>query len=531
MAVDAPETRQSAPLVAQVERRQRRRVKVCLEFRMRPADLNNGSFEEVVSTLNASRDGFYFLTPHDRYCKGMRLCITPAFASATAACEKPGEVVRVKRHSSSFGVAVVFSNHATLPSRYVQSAKRGNKEERRRGQRQPFSATTKIIDGRSGARVLVRTADLSMGGCYVDTLNPLPLDTPVRLHIEKERAVFEFHAKVISCHPGSGMGLVFERITPAQRSMLTKWLCKQSAGHEGDSFVSPHIQVTTQHSDDLIQIAHGGGKIPGSGTGPVTYAAAPSTANDGGNAIEAVLSSENLLNAVEGMLQQKAEKIVASALSSYLTPEINRISTVVSDLGRSCVRSMEEHCTQVRETFVASLQHDFLGHMQTDLARARGQLQEELQKQVETSLATARETIQQLEKSTATLPSSLAEARDILQLVRSGLQGFSAEVREIANNATSEFRDETLRISGNQLETLNQDMQKIAEAAIARSVQVKIDQFRQRLESILSSSLVTAVAAANERSRMLLDSLLKGTTEESGKLLFADHTPEKGPDT
>jgi hypothetical protein len=101
----------------------------------------------------------------------------------------------------------------------------------------------------------MRTADLSTGGCYIDTLNPFPLNTPIRLQIQKESATVEFRARVISCHPGSGMGLVFEGITPAQRSTLAKWLCKQSARLESDSAVSPPTKATKDRSEDQPHFA------------------------------------------------------------------------------------------------------------------------------------------------------------------------------------------------------------------------------------------------------------------------------------
>jgi PilZ domain-containing protein len=217
-------------------------------LRIRPADFNDGSFEEVRSTANASRDSFYFFTPHDRYYKGIRLLITPASASPTGAWEKVGEVVRVDRQGAGFGVAVVFSKHSTVSGDRVQSPQPG-KNERRCAQRQPFVATTEIIDVRTGGRSWMRTADLSMNGCYIDTLNPFPLHTVVRLQIQKENASVEFCARVITCHPGSGMGLVFEGITPTQHTALDKWLGKQLAGVESDFVVSPPAEVTKKQSE------------------------------------------------------------------------------------------------------------------------------------------------------------------------------------------------------------------------------------------------------------------------------------------
>jgi len=184
----------------------------------------------------------------------MRLLITPAAASPTGAWEKASEVVRVERHGAGFGVAVVFSKHSTVPNGHLQSGQ-PDKRERRCTQRQPFIATTEVIDVRTGGRSWARTADLSMSGCYIDTLNPFPLDTIVRLRIQKESATVELCSRVISCHPRSGMGLVFEGITPAQRATLAKWLLKESAGLESVSAASPPTEATKENCEDQPRFA------------------------------------------------------------------------------------------------------------------------------------------------------------------------------------------------------------------------------------------------------------------------------------
>lgn len=210
------QTSPSGP-VGRQERRVKGRAKVAREMRIRPADFNDGSFEEVCSTLNFSRCGLYFLTPHDRYRIGMRLRVSPANQQgAEGAWQNMGRVVRVFRQESLYGVAVFLSEHAATTNNI--------EVERRRAARPLFVASTEIIDVHTGQHNHVRTADLSTHGCYIDTLNPLPLDATVRLQIQKDNETVEFQAKVVSSHRGSGMGMVFEAITDQQRSTLAKWL-------------------------------------------------------------------------------------------------------------------------------------------------------------------------------------------------------------------------------------------------------------------------------------------------------------------
>lgn len=101
--------------------------------------------------------------------------------------------------------------------------------ERREARRYAFICSAELIDLDGSTRISARTTDISERGCYIDTLNPFPVGTRVRLQLTKNDQRVEFRAKVTSCHMGSGMGLIFERLTPAQKKAVVSW-------SRGDSF-------------------------------------------------------------------------------------------------------------------------------------------------------------------------------------------------------------------------------------------------------------------------------------------------------
>jgi len=78
----------------------------------------------------------------------------------------------------------------------------------------------------SGAQLSARTSELGLGGCYIDALNPFSEGALVHLRILRDQGVFEAKAKVVYCHPGSGMGLAFAGIAPDQQSLLEVWLAE-----------------------------------------------------------------------------------------------------------------------------------------------------------------------------------------------------------------------------------------------------------------------------------------------------------------
>jgi PilZ domain-containing protein len=110
--------------------------------------------------------------------------------------------------------------------------------ERREARRYPFVCHAELIDVAGSTRISARTTDMSLRGCYIDTLNPFPVGTRVRLQLMKSDEQLEFRAKVTSCHMGSGMGLLFERLTSAQKKTVAFWLEKASSGSE-TSFSAP----------------------------------------------------------------------------------------------------------------------------------------------------------------------------------------------------------------------------------------------------------------------------------------------------
>jgi hypothetical protein len=96
--------------------------------------------------------------------------------------------------------------------------------ERRRNLRFPFSATVEAVETKSGTKVIGRTADLGLGGCYIDTLSPFPVGTEARIRIMRENETFEAQAKVVYSLIGLGMGLAFVAARPKQVRLFQRWL-------------------------------------------------------------------------------------------------------------------------------------------------------------------------------------------------------------------------------------------------------------------------------------------------------------------
>ncbi len=100
--------------------------------------------------------------------------------------------------------------------------------ERREAPRHPFVASAEETDLASGARVSARVSELSLKGCYLDTLNPFPKATQIKLVIFHSGATFTALATVIYPQPNMGMGVEFLAVEPEQLEVLIKWLAELS---------------------------------------------------------------------------------------------------------------------------------------------------------------------------------------------------------------------------------------------------------------------------------------------------------------
>lgn len=107
-------------------------------------------------------------------------------------------------------------------------------EVRRANPRFSFFADAEVTL-RDGTGVLAQVAELSSRGCYIDTFEPIPSHTKLRLRICDGISTCEILGKVIYVHSGGGfgifgMGVVFDEMGAEQQSAIEAWL-RRLAGH------------------------------------------------------------------------------------------------------------------------------------------------------------------------------------------------------------------------------------------------------------------------------------------------------------
>jgi hypothetical protein len=95
----------------------------------------------------------------------------------------------------------------------------------RRGFRFVVNAAAEIAPENSpSATVSVRATEISLHGCYLETLAPFAELSPVFVKIFYENEYFEAKGTVIYVKPAQGMGLEFRELKPHCRVVLQKWI-------------------------------------------------------------------------------------------------------------------------------------------------------------------------------------------------------------------------------------------------------------------------------------------------------------------
>jgi len=79
------------------ERRRKARLRLPQTVRVRPSDIHLHNFDEILPTLNTSRDSAYFVSKNASYKEGMRLFVTCPYSDGVGSLnrESLGKVIRI----------------------------------------------------------------------------------------------------------------------------------------------------------------------------------------------------------------------------------------------------------------------------------------------------------------------------------------------------------------------------------------------------------------------------------------------------
>ena len=105
----------------------------------------------------------------------------------------------------------------------------GRFAERRAHPRYVLIAPADAFEPIANIRVSGRTAEISLGGCYVDVEEPMPKGAVIELSIQRDISELKTWGRVVYAHEQVGMGVQFLDTAPDQRALLHQWIQELSA--------------------------------------------------------------------------------------------------------------------------------------------------------------------------------------------------------------------------------------------------------------------------------------------------------------
>jgi hypothetical protein len=123
----------------------------------------------------------------------------------------------------------VFDPEADLaPRTSAESAPSGSaplgRTERRRYPRRACRLEAQVCTANSAEKIAGKVTDISLGGCYVEMLSPLPSGSAIEVGINLEGEELLATGNVRSSQTGFGMGVSFAAMSPADFERLRKFI-------------------------------------------------------------------------------------------------------------------------------------------------------------------------------------------------------------------------------------------------------------------------------------------------------------------
>ncbi|MGH9738116.1 MAG: PilZ domain-containing protein [Candidatus Acidiferrales bacterium] len=149
-----------------------------------------------------------------------------------------------------------FDHHATnsqtppMAGTFSPAAQEPPRERRRFARHACRLEAQVIAEGAYGkVEVKGKITDISLGGCYVEMLAPLPEETALELAFTTGNAPLHLAAKVCTAQDGFGMGLVFTGMNPEEFEILRQF-APPAKNHSKNGtpakYAAPHAGIQPQ---------------------------------------------------------------------------------------------------------------------------------------------------------------------------------------------------------------------------------------------------------------------------------------------
>ena len=216
-----------------------------------------------------------------------------------------------------------------------------------------------------------------------------------------------------------------------------------------------------------------------------------------------VITPDGLINALQGKLQQAAEKAVQAAVAKQVDEAVSKTVAAIDDIRQSSIREVQELPTSGETALPFSKEE-----IATEVATL-------WKEQMEKYRAQAEELGQRLEKQAAELKRELARSQEFLEKMHRELEPqVHARLNEALARATSEFEGAASRTADRRYERLLDNTQAVAQEAL-----LKLDARSAEVQALVQSALNSALGAFQRQAELQVNAILTETKERAALAL------------
>jgi hypothetical protein len=210
-----------------------------------------------------------------------------------------------------------------------------------------------------------------------------------------------------------------------------------------------------------------------------------------------VITSDQLIAAVQGKLQQAADKAVHNAITTHLMDAVRQALGKIDDVCRASTHQMELDNGQHLAAMAHSVREEVLGRMDARLAEDRSRWDE----QQEAHRNRAEETVQRLESLAAETQRNLTETQKRLEKFGGDVEPQTrVRLDETIRRAAEEFESAATRVSDRQLVRLMEDKQMVTREAFAQ-----LEACGAEARAQLQSAAVSALEEFKRQTEVQMD--------------------------
>lgn len=218
-----------------------------------------------------------------------------------------------------------------------------------------------------------------------------------------------------------------------------------------------------------------------------------------------VITSDQLVAAVQGKLQAAAEKAVHTAINSHLTDAVRQSISKMDEVCKTSIHQIEQHSQERLEVMMRTAREEMMSQMEARLAEDRGHWEEMQQ----SFTARTTELSQRLEALAGETQRSLTNAQGVLSRVGTDVEPRILDrLNQSIARAADDFEAAATRVSDRQLVRLMEDKQMVTREAAAQ-----LNAYSADIRAQLQTTAHTTMEEFKRQTEVQVDLIISEATQ------------------